>query len=84
MFTMQRSKTVSKQVQTYGESILLYNRFIYFRQFVYEEIFIDKPENVEWNKRYRYNIPVIHVNGKYIMKHKVDEQKLFHALRNYL
>ena len=49
-------------------------------QFVYQECFIDEPENSEWFEKYQYHIPVIHLNGKFLMMHRVDEDKLARAL----
>jgi glutaredoxin len=56
----------------------------YKSKFIYEEVLIDTPENSKWNELYKYHIPVIHVNGKYLMKHKIDENKLIHAISNVL
>lgn len=36
------------------------------------EVDIDKPGNEVWKLRYRYDIPVFHLNGKFLMKHKAD------------
>jgi len=52
----------------------------YWNQFVWEEVDIRLPENKKWFGRYRYEIPVFHLNGKFLMKHRVDlkllEQRL--------
>lgn len=47
---------------------------------MYEEVNIDEPENKEWFTRYCYDIPVIHLNGQLLMKHRIDEQLLLKAL----
>ena len=49
-------------------------------QFQYEEEYIDMPENKEWFEKYKYDIPVIHLNGKLLMMHRVDRDKLRTAL----
>lgn len=38
---------------------------------------ISLPENKEWYKKYRYDIPVFHLNGQFLMKHRAD-LKVFH------
>ena len=43
-------------------------------------IHIDDPENREWFERYRYDIPVIHLDGKFLMQHRVSEGLLRRAL----
>lgn len=50
-------------------------------QFVYEEKYIDIPENKEWFEKYKYHIPVIHLDGQFLMRHRVDERLLKEALR---
>lgn len=49
-------------------------------QFNFEEVHIDNPENTEWFDQYRYDIPVFHLNGKFLMKHKVSLKLLLHKL----
>ena len=49
-------------------------------QFHYTETYIDDPENREWFERYRYDIPVIHLDGKFLMQHRVSEGQLRRAL----
>lgn len=43
---------------------------------------IDAPGNEEWLKRYQYDIPVLHIDGKYLMKHKVQEDILRQSLKS--
>lgn len=50
------------------------------QQFSYVEEYIDVPENKEWFKKYKYDIPVLHLNGTLLMMHRVDEDKLRAAL----
>lgn len=49
-------------------------------QFIYSEEYIDVTGNEEWFRRYKYDIPVIHLNGRLLMMHRIDEQKLRTAL----
>lgn len=41
-----------------------------------EKIDITKPENREYFKRYRYDIPVLHINGEFLCMHRLDAQLL--------
>lgn len=50
-------------------------------QFVYEEKYIDDPANELWFSKYKHDIPVIHINGEYLMKHKINERLLTRTLR---
>lgn len=50
--------------------------------FNFEEVDITKPENKKWMK-YKYDIPVFHFNGQFIMKHRVDTAKLENALSDF-
>lgn len=56
------------------QSSRLWNRF------QFQEIDISLPENRKWYGTYRFDIPVFHLNGKFLMKHRVDlsllEQRL--------
>lgn len=42
---------------------------------------ITLPENSAWYNKYKYDIPVFHLNGKFLMKHRVDLQKFEDRLR---
>ena len=42
---------------------------------------IDAPGNEELRRRYQFDIPVLHIDGKYFMKHKVQEDILRHSLK---
>ena len=44
----------------------------FLKQFELEKVDITLPENKEWYKKYRYDIPVFHLNGQYLMKHRAD------------
>ncbi|BFY97655.1 hypothetical protein BsWGS_00695 [Bradybaena similaris] len=41
-------------------------------QVVLEKVDITTTENKAWWKLYRYEIPVFHLDGRYLMKHKAD------------
>ncbi|KAK2511464.1 hypothetical protein Q9233_016948 [Columba guinea] len=47
----------------------------YKKRFVLQEVDITLPENSAWYDKYKYDIPVFHLNGKFLMKHQVDIQK---------
>jgi hypothetical protein len=51
-------------------------------QFVYEECYIDDPSNKVWFEKYKYDIPVLHINGQFLMKHRVNKLQLEKALDN--
>lgn len=55
----------------------------YSTEFTYEEAYIDAADNEVWFEQYKYDIPVIHLNGAFLMKHKVDETLLKKTLENY-
>ena len=55
----------------------------YRSQFTYEEKYIDDPANTEWFTKYQYDIPVIHLNNQFIMKHRVDEELLKRVLEEF-
>ncbi|KAL2294780.1 hypothetical protein Nmel_008529 [Mimus melanotis] len=54
----------------------------YKRRFIFQEVDITLPENSAWYDKYKYDIPVFHLNGKFLMKHRVDIQKFEDQLRN--
>lgn len=41
-----------------------------------EKVDITKPENREYFKRYRYDIPVLHINGEFLCMHRLDAKLL--------
>lgn len=45
-------------------------------QFVLQEVDITLPENSAWYERYKFDIPVFHLNGQFLMMHRVDISKL--------
>ncbi|XP_045897788.1 glutaredoxin-like protein C5orf63 homolog isoform X2 [Micropterus dolomieu] len=40
--------------------------------FRHRQVDISLPENRHWADRYRWDIPVFHLNGQFVMKHRVD------------
>ncbi len=44
--------------------------------FAIESVNISEPENAEWLTVYRNDIPVVHLNGKEIFRHRVEERRL--------
>lgn len=43
-----------------------------WNRFIFHEVDIRRPENRRWFGMYRYEIPVFHLNEKFLMKHRVD------------
>ncbi|XP_029686561.1 glutaredoxin-like protein C5orf63 homolog [Takifugu rubripes] len=41
-------------------------------RFVLQPVDISLPENRTWFDRYKWDIPVFHLNGRFVMKHRVD------------
>ncbi|KAM3594363.1 uncharacterized protein V6R79_006404 [Siganus canaliculatus] len=41
-------------------------------RFVLQQVDISLPENRVWWDRYKWDIPVFHLNGQFVMKHRVD------------
>ncbi|XP_031694340.1 glutaredoxin-like protein C5orf63 homolog [Anarrhichthys ocellatus] len=41
-------------------------------RFVFQQVDISLPENRAWWDSYRWDIPVFHLNGQFVMKHRVD------------
>ncbi|XP_063151341.1 glutaredoxin-like protein C5orf63 homolog isoform X2 [Candoia aspera] len=54
----------------------------YKHKFILQEIDITLPDHSVWLEKYKYEIPVFHLNGKFLMKHRVDIQKLENQLLN--
>ncbi|XP_077870266.1 glutaredoxin-like protein C5orf63 homolog isoform X2 [Saccoglossus kowalevskii] len=55
----------------------------YDSRFILQEVDITTKQNKDWYKLYRYDIPVFHFNGKFLMKHRVNEQLLDEMLQTY-
>ncbi|XP_008294910.1 glutaredoxin-like protein C5orf63 homolog [Stegastes partitus] len=41
-------------------------------RFVLQQVDISLPENKLWWDKYKWDIPVFHLNGQFAMKHRVD------------
>ncbi|RLV90216.1 hypothetical protein DV515_00014523, partial [Chloebia gouldiae] len=52
-----------------------------YTKFILQEVDITLPENSVWYDKYKYDIPVFHLNGKFLMKHRVNIQKFEDQLR---
>ncbi|GCC27942.1 hypothetical protein chiPu_0006368 [Chiloscyllium punctatum] len=44
----------------------------YKHRFTLQEVDITLPENSIWFERYKYDIPVFHLNGQFLMMHQVN------------
>ena len=53
-----------------------------WNRFVWQEVDIRLPENRKWFGMYRYEIPVFHLNGQFLMKNRVDLKVLEEKLNN--
>lgn len=52
----------------------------YLKRVHFEEVNILEPGNEDYLHKYRFDIPVFHLNGNYLMKHRVDKDSLETAL----
>ncbi|XP_018420560.1 PREDICTED: glutaredoxin-like protein C5orf63 homolog [Nanorana parkeri] len=52
----------------------------YMDRFVLEQVDITLPDNSTWYDRYKYDIPVFHLNGQFLMMHSVNLKKLEKSL----
>ncbi|NP_001373248.1 glutaredoxin-like protein [Danio rerio] len=48
----------------------------YKHRFELQEVDITLPENRVWFDRYRFDIPVFHLNGQFLMMHRVNSTLL--------
>ena len=63
---------------------LLIDNNIYLNpQFQFEEVDIKAKGNETWFEKYRYEIPVFHLNGSFLMKHRVNEEILERELSKF-
>ena len=46
-----------------------------------QQIDITDPDQTDYWKKYKYDIPVLHVNGKYWIKHRITEQEALKGLQ---
>ncbi|XP_014374045.1 glutaredoxin-like protein C5orf63 homolog isoform X2 [Alligator sinensis] len=51
-----------------------------FSKLILQEVDITLPDNAAWYDKYKYDIPVFHLNGQFLMKHRVDIQKFENQL----
>ncbi len=51
--------------------------------FELESVDITAPGNERWYENYKNDIPVVHLNGEEIFRHRVDERKLRALLSNH-
>ncbi|XP_066567448.1 glutaredoxin-like protein C5orf63 homolog isoform X2 [Amia ocellicauda] len=52
-------------------------------RFVLQEVDITLPENKVWCERYKYDIPVFHLNGQFLMMHRVHTGLLEKKLASF-
>uniref|UniRef100_A0A3Q4BX66 Glutaredoxin-like protein n=1 Tax=Mola mola TaxID=94237 RepID=A0A3Q4BX66_MOLML len=50
--------------------------------FRHRQVDISLPENRVWLDRYKWDIPVFHLNGQFVMKHRVDVMLLLKLLQD--
>lgn len=48
--------------------------------FTLEVVDLEKPENERWNV-YVYDVPVVHLNDKLVMKHRIDKEAFVKLLK---
>ncbi|XP_012968219.1 glutaredoxin-like protein C5orf63 homolog isoform X2 [Mesocricetus auratus] len=46
------------------------------KPYKHREVDITLPENSTWYERYKFDIPVFHLNGQFLMMHRVNTSKL--------
>lgn len=59
--------SVFPKIQSFSQSLF---------QFILQEVDITLPENSVWYERYKFDIPVFHLNGQFLMMHRVNISKL--------
>ncbi|XP_068944271.1 glutaredoxin-like protein C5orf63 homolog [Petaurus breviceps papuanus] len=50
-------------------------------RFILQEVDITLPENSAWYDRYKFDIPVFHLNGHFLMMHRVNLSELEKQLK---
>ncbi|XP_046871014.1 glutaredoxin-like protein C5orf63 homolog [Hypomesus transpacificus] len=45
-------------------------------RYIFQQVDISLPENKVWYDRYKYDIPVFHLNGQFLMMHRVNTSVL--------
>ncbi|XP_047200874.1 glutaredoxin-like protein C5orf63 homolog [Girardinichthys multiradiatus] len=51
-------------------------------RFILQQVDISLPENRQWWDKYKWDIPVFHLNGQFLMKHGVDAALLDKLLQD--
>ncbi|RIA87753.1 thioredoxin-like protein [Glomus cerebriforme] len=51
--------------------------------FDFEQKDIKAPENSNWFEKYKYDIPVLHLNNQFIFKHRIEQNELEETLRKF-
>ncbi len=77
---LQKKHQRSTPSRYYGYTMLCFVSYCSFLQFVLEEVCIDLPGNEVWRDKYKNDIPVFHLRGEYLMKHRVNEKLLVNKL----
>lgn len=67
MYTKQQCQLCDELVQELSP---------FMNRLQFEKVDITKPENREYFKRYRYDIPVLHINGEFLCMHRLDAKLL--------
>ncbi|PVU97341.1 hypothetical protein BB559_002074 [Furculomyces boomerangus] len=49
-----------------------------------QEVDIKSPENKKWFDEYRYDVPVVHANEKFLLWHQVDIESTIKKLQDIL
>ena len=52
-------------------------------RFYLETVDILHPDHKEWRRKYRYDIPVFHFQGEFLMKHRADVKLLETKLKQF-
>ncbi|KAG9292860.1 hypothetical protein G9A89_016222 [Geosiphon pyriformis] len=53
-------------------------------KFDLEQKDIYAPENQEWFRKYKFDIPVLHLNHQFLFQHRIKEETLEGTLKKYL
>nr|XP_056704302.1 glutaredoxin-like protein C5orf63 homolog [Euleptes europaea] len=54
----------------------------YKHKFIFQEVDITLPDHRAWYERYKNDIPVFHLNGQFLMKHRMYIEELEKQLLN--
>ncbi len=53
-----------------------------FQDMTVTEVDIKKADNAKWFELYKYDVPVLHVNDQFAMKHKFDYDLFENIVKN--